>query len=56
LKYVAKQAGMGPTALAKVLGTTHAMASLMLHGKRGISAQAARTLAEYFKVDTGLFV
>jgi hypothetical protein len=32
------------------------MASLMLHGKRGISAQAARVLAEYFKVDVGLFV
>ena len=39
LKYLAEQAGMGPTALGKVLGTTHAMASLMLHGKRGISAE-----------------
>jgi len=32
------------------------MACLMLHGKRGISAQAASTLAEYFKVDAGRFV
>ena len=56
LRYLAEQAVMGPTALGKVLGTTHAMASLMLHGKRGISAQAARVLAEYFKVDAGLFV
>jgi len=56
LKYLVEQAGMGPTALAKVLGTSHAMASLMLHGKRGISADAARALARYFKVDTGLFV
>lgn len=56
LKYLADQAAMGPTALARVLGTTHAMASLMLHGKRGISAQAARKLADYFKVDAGLFV
>jgi hypothetical protein len=32
------------------------MASLMLNGKRGISAQAARALAEYFKVDAGLLV
>ena len=46
----------GPTALGKVLGTSHAMAPLMLHGKRGISAKAARALAEYFKVETGLFV
>jgi HTH-type transcriptional regulator / antitoxin HigA len=56
LRYLAEEAGMGPTALAKVLGTTHAMASLMLHGKRGISAESARTLADYFKVDAGLFV
>ena len=56
LKYLAEQAGMGPTTLAKVLGTSHAMASLMLHGKRGISADAARALARYFKVDAGLFV
>jgi len=56
LKYLAEQAQMGPTALGKVLGITHAMASLMLNGKRGISAQAARGLAEHFKVDAGLFV
>jgi HTH-type transcriptional regulator/antitoxin HigA len=56
LRYLAKEAGMGPTALGKVMGTTHAMASMMLHGKRGISAAVARTLADYFKVDAGLFV
>lgn len=56
LRYAAQQAGMGPTALGKILGTTHAMASLMLNGKRGISAQAARTLAGHFKVDAGLFI
>jgi HTH-type transcriptional regulator/antitoxin HigA len=56
LKYLAKEAGLGPTALGNVLGTTHAMASLMLHGKRGISAESARTLANYFKVEAGLFV
>ncbi len=56
LKYLAEQAGMGPTALGKVLGTTHAMASLMLHGKRGISAESARLLADYFKVSADLFV
>ena len=55
LNYLAGQAGLGPTALAKILGTTHAMASIMLHGKRGISARA-RALADYFKVDAGLFV
>jgi HTH-type transcriptional regulator/antitoxin HigA len=56
LNYLAKEAGLGPTALGRVLGTTHAMASLMLHGKRGISAASARALADYFKVDAGLFV
>ena len=55
LLYLAKEAGMGPTALGKVLGTTHAMASLMLHGKRGISAASARALADYFKVEAGMF-
>lgn len=55
-QYLAKEAGLGPTALGKIMGTTHAMASLMLHGKRGISKENARTLADYFKVDVGLFV
>jgi hypothetical protein len=32
------------------------MASLMLRGKHGITAASARTLADYFKVDVGLFV
>jgi antitoxin component HigA of HigAB toxin-antitoxin module len=32
------------------------MASLMLHGKRGITAQSARKLADDFKVEAGLFV
>jgi antitoxin component HigA of HigAB toxin-antitoxin module len=32
------------------------MASLMLHGKRGISAESARRLANYFKVNAGLFI
>ena len=56
LKYLAKESGLGPTALGKILGTTHAMASLMLHGKRGISAESARRLADYFKVNAGLFI
>ena len=56
LRYLTKEAGMGPTALGKVLGTTHAMASLMLHGKRGISAASARALADYFKVEAGMFI
>jgi antitoxin component HigA of HigAB toxin-antitoxin module len=56
LRYLAQESGLGPTALGKVLGTTHAMASLMLRGKRGISAESARILASYFKVDAGLFI
>ena len=56
LRDLAEQANLGPTELGKVLGTTHAMASLMLHGKRGITAASARALADYFKVDAGLFV
>jgi plasmid maintenance system antidote protein VapI len=32
------------------------MASLMLHGKRSITAETARRLADYFKVNAGLFV
>lgn len=56
LKHLAKESGLGPTALGKILGTTHAMASLMLHGKRGISAESARRLADHFKVNAGLFI
>jgi antitoxin component HigA of HigAB toxin-antitoxin module len=56
LSDLATEANLGPTELGKVLGTTHAMASLMLHGKRGITAASARALADYFKVDAGLFV
>lgn len=56
LKYLAAESGMGPSALGRILGTTHAMASLMLHGKRGISAESARALAKHFKVDAGLFI
>jgi antitoxin component HigA of HigAB toxin-antitoxin module len=56
LSYLAKESGLGPTALGEVLGCTHAMASLMLHGKRGITAESARRLADYFKVNAGLFV
>ena len=50
LKYLAKEAGIGPTAMGKVLGTTHSMASLLLHGKRGLRAQTTRALAEYLQV------
>jgi antitoxin component HigA of HigAB toxin-antitoxin module len=56
LNDLAAQANLGPTDLGKILGTTHAMASLMLHGKRGITAASARALANYFKLDVGLFV
>jgi antitoxin component HigA of HigAB toxin-antitoxin module len=56
LAYLATEANIGPTELGKILGTTHAMASLLLHGKRGITAATARALADYFKVDVGLFV
>jgi HTH-type transcriptional regulator/antitoxin HigA len=56
LGYLAAEANIGPTELGKILGTTHAMASLLLHGKRGITTASARALADYFKVDVGLFV
>lgn len=56
LKYLADQAGMGAPAIGAVLGTTHAAASLILDGKRSINAQAARALAEYFKVDANTFI
>jgi antitoxin component HigA of HigAB toxin-antitoxin module len=56
LSDLAAEANIGPTELGRMLGTTHAMASLMLHGKRGITAASARALADYFKVDVGMFV
>ena len=56
LHYLVGEAGIGTVALGKVLGTTHAAASLILHGRRNISKRSAKTLAEYFKVDVGLFL
>jgi len=56
LRYLVAQAHLGPVALGKVLGITHAAASTMLTGHRTISLKNAKTLAAYFKVDVGAFV
>jgi HTH-type transcriptional regulator / antitoxin HigA len=56
LKYLMEQSAMRTGDLGRVLGTTHAAASLILHGKRGISGPNAKILAEYFKVDAGAFL
>jgi antitoxin component HigA of HigAB toxin-antitoxin module len=56
LSELAAEANIGPSELGRILGTTHAMASLVLRGKRGITAASARALADYFKVDVGMFV
>jgi HTH-type transcriptional regulator / antitoxin HigA len=55
LKYLMKQRKMTVTELGKIVGT-HALASMILHGKRQISKANAKALGEFFKVSPGLFI
>ena len=42
--------------LAKEIGISQPLASMIVHGKRGISKDFARKLAERFDVDAGSFM
>jgi HTH-type transcriptional regulator/antitoxin HigA len=55
LKYLMEQREMTVTELGKVVGT-HALASMILHGKRQISRRNAKALGEFFKVNASLFI
>jgi HTH-type transcriptional regulator/antitoxin HigA len=55
LRFLVAEHAMNVAALGKVLGNKTA-ASLVLSGKRELSKSHIRRLAEYFKVDAGLFI
>jgi HTH-type transcriptional regulator/antitoxin HigA len=54
LKYLMEQHGMKSADLGRLLGN-RAVASLILNGRRGLSKTHIRILADYFKVEPGLF-
>jgi HTH-type transcriptional regulator / antitoxin HigA len=55
LKFLMDQHGMNTTALGKLVGGP-GHASLILNGKRELNKANIRALAEYFKVNPGLFI
>lgn len=56
LRYLVGQAGMSVNELGRVLGLTHAAASMILSGKRAISRVSAVKLAHRFCVDVSGFI
>jgi antitoxin component HigA of HigAB toxin-antitoxin module len=56
LKYLMDNTDMTQAELASRLGISPAAASMILAGKRPITANHARTLAKRFKVDAGVFL
>jgi HTH-type transcriptional regulator/antitoxin HigA len=54
LRFLMAEHAMNTDALGKILGNKTA-ASLVLNGKRELSKSHIRRLAEYFKMDAGLF-
>lgn len=55
LKYLLEQSGMNVTELGRIMGSQPA-ASMALAGKRELSKDHIRRLADYFKVDAGYFL
>jgi len=56
LKYLMQQSEMAPTGLARVLGCSQPLVSLVLAGKRSLSKQNISRLANWFKLDAGYFL
>jgi antitoxin component HigA of HigAB toxin-antitoxin module len=56
LKYLMEQSEMTPSDLAKLLGSSQPLVSLVLAGKRSLSKQNISKLAARFKLDAGYFL
>lgn len=56
LQYLMENSGTTQAALATILGISESAVSLILSGKREITAKHARKLGERFKVGPGLFL
>jgi HTH-type transcriptional regulator/antitoxin HigA len=56
LKSLVEDQGMTSMDLAKILGVSRSLASLVLSGKRRITADHAKALGERFKLEPGYFL
>lgn len=56
LKYVIEQSGTTPSQLARLLGCSQPLVSLLLSGKRELSKANIKKLAAHFKLDAGYFL
>jgi HTH-type transcriptional regulator/antitoxin HigA len=56
LKYLMEQSEMTPSMLAKLLGCSQPLISLLLSGKREVSKENAKKLAAHFRLDAAYFL
>jgi HTH-type transcriptional regulator/antitoxin HigA len=56
LKYLLAQSEMPPAKLAKLLGCSQPLVSMLLSGKRNLTTDNLKTLAAHFKLDAGYFL
>jgi antitoxin component HigA of HigAB toxin-antitoxin module len=56
LNYLVRESGTTPARLAKILGASQPLVSLILSGKRELSKENIKKLATYFKLDAGYFL
>ena len=56
LKYLMEQSEMTPAMLAKLLGCSQPLVSLLLSGKREVSKENAKKLAAHFRLDAAYFL
>ena len=56
LTYLVEQSGITPSKLAKLLGCSQPLVSLLLNGKRELSKDSIKKLAAHFKVDASYFL
>ncbi len=56
LAFLMRQKGLSQSALAKAIGIYQSNLSQILSGKRNLTLEQIKTLAEYFKVERSVFV
>jgi HTH-type transcriptional regulator / antitoxin HigA len=56
LKYVMSESGTTPTQLARILRCSQPLVSLILSGKRELSKENIKKLADYYRLEGGYFL
>jgi HTH-type transcriptional regulator/antitoxin HigA len=56
LRFLMEENGLTPVQLQKLLGCSQTLVSLILNGRRELSKENIRRLAEHFKVQAGYFM